>query len=190
MIQGSNRWNHLDLLKVAEMQYKLSLGVLTACNSDDSTFDYYDQFAWGKQGTTKGELALTKEQERFAAPAFEHTATYLMVVQIDAAFKETLGPDHLNHHDPDIRAASRIAWLLRNAFAHNPFAPMWKVYGQHDNQNYNVQGAVTLNTSGLSGQMVKRSHYGGPLALLRLIQFTKRVVEEQMVGCRSNNGPR
>jgi hypothetical protein len=111
VIQGSNRWNHLDLLKVAEMQYKVSLGVLTACNSDDSTFDYYDQFAWGKQGTTKGELALTKEQERFAATAFEHTATYLMVVQIDAAFKETLGSDHLNHHDADIRAASRIAWF-------------------------------------------------------------------------------
>lgn len=67
----------------------------------------------------------------------------------------------------------------------NPFAPAWKVYGQHENQTYTVQNVIALNTSGLHGQLVKRSHYGGPLALLRLLQFTKRVVEEQTVGARS-----
>ncbi len=109
MIQVANEWNHLDLLRVAEMQYKLALGVLTACNSsDDLTFDYYDEFTWGKHSATREELALTKEQERFAATSLEHTATYLMVVQIDSALKDTV-PDHLNHRDVDIRSASRIA---------------------------------------------------------------------------------
>jgi hypothetical protein len=75
-------------------------------------------------------------------------------------------------------SASRIAWLLRNAFAHNPFAPTWKVHGQHDNQTYAVKDVIVLKTSGLNGQLLKRSHGGGPLALLRLLQFTKRVVEE------------
>jgi hypothetical protein len=176
---GRQRKEHLDMLTVAEMQYKLSLGVLTACNSsDDLTFDYYEQFTWGGQSATREELALTKEQERFAAAAFEHTATYLMVVQIDTALKATV-PDHLNHPDDDIRSASLIAWLLRNAFAHNPFAPTWKVYGQYDNQTYAVKDVIVLKTTGLNGQLLKRRHYGGPLALLRLLQFTKRLIEEQ-----------
>lgn len=86
-------------------------------------------------------------------------------------------PDRFRHPNPNIRCASWIARLIRNAFAHNPFAPVWKTYAECKNQTYNVNDVISLKTTGLNGKPVERLDYGGPLALLRLLDFVKQVAE-------------
>ncbi len=138
---------------------------------------YYDQFTYGGHLFKKEELELTKEQESFAAGLLVHSATYLCAVQADTVLQDAV-PDRFKHTDPNIRSASWIARLIRNAFAHNPFEPVWKTYSECENQTYAVENVISLNTRGLDGKPVERLDYGGPLALLRLLDFVKQVVEE------------
>lgn len=175
----AERRNQVALLRVAEMQYKLAVAVAASCNTRGLSIRYLDAYSAYNVSAVKKDLSLTKPQERFASTALEYSATYLMVVQMDTALLTTFGPARLDHVEDEVKSASRIAWLLRNAFAHNPFAPTWKIYGQYVDQMYTVEGVITLRTSGLNGQLLNQKHYGGALSLLRLLQFIKLVVEEK-----------
>jgi hypothetical protein len=120
---------------------------------------------------------LNREQEIFAATLLVHSATYLCAVQADTILQATTH-DRFKHVNQNIRSASWIARLIRNAFAHNPFAPVWKTYPECENQIYSVENVISLNTAGLNGKPVRRLDYGGPLALLCLSDFVKEVAEE------------
>ncbi len=164
-----------ELLEYAQLQYKFALAVST--NIQFHKFPdlvYHDAFAYGPHVFEKEELMLSKEQEQLAAILLVHSATYLCAVQADTVLQATI-PDRFKHSDPNIRSASWIARLIRNAFAHNPFAPVWKTYSECENQTYAVENVISLKTSGLDGKPVQRLDYGGPLALLRLLDFVKQV---------------
>jgi hypothetical protein len=76
------------------------------------------------------------------------------------------------------RSASQIVRLIRNAFAHNPFAPVWRIPRECENQTYNVNNTIALKTSGLNGKPLERLNYGGPLALLCLLEFIKQLAQK------------
>lgn len=160
------------------MQYRFALAISTTFQISGSKLDliYYNAFAYGLHTMTRAELELTKEQEELASILLVHSATYLCAVQADTVL-QAIVPNRFNDSDPDIRSASWIARLIRNAFAHNPFAPVWKTYSECENKIYTVQNVISLNTTGLNGKPVERLHYGGPLALLKLLEFIKQLLE-------------
>lgn len=167
-----------DLLEYAQLQYKFALAISTTIQLGKfQDLLYYDVFAYGPHAFKKEELILSKEQELFAATLLVHSATYICAVQADTVLQATI-PNRFQHTDPDIRSASWIARLIRNAFAHNPFAPVWKTYPECENQTYTVGSVMSLNTSGLNGKPVERLDYGGPLALLCLLDFVRQVTEK------------
>ena len=73
-----------------------------------------------------------------------------------------------------IKSASWIARLIRNAFAHNPFDPVWIIQAECKNKQYEVPGTISLDTSSIDGKRLLRIHYGGPLAILKLSEFVLR----------------
>lgn len=170
-------WGHTysDLLLFAELQYKLALAVeTTATSSNDLHLNYLSTFSYGKHVIKERELMLTKENEKQASTLLVHSATYLLIVQLDKFLDKVL-PETLKQNDADLNCAWRISHLVRNAFAHDPFAPIWTVSKRDRNRTYRVGNIISLDTSGLEGKPVLREHYGGPLALLKLVQYIRRL---------------
>lgn len=75
--------------------------------------------------------------------------------------------------DPEVRAAYEIARLIRNAFAHAPFAPIWSIDPDCRSKVFEIADVIRLDTTDLHGEAFDWRHYGGPLALYRLAQFTR-----------------
>ncbi len=147
--------------------FKLAFG-LTATRLD---VNYLSQFAFGPHRAEGAELSLTSEQEEVAFSLLEYCATYVAVLQVHSVL-ERIYEDPFKIPEPDIQAAFQIARLIRNAFSHNPFLPVWQFGEQYENKQYIVPGVVSLSTTGLRGQFLEREHRGGPLAVLRLLEFT------------------
>jgi hypothetical protein len=163
-----------QLITIAQHQFKLSVALRAHCASaqPENGLSYLEIFSFGKHVAGPEELSLTPEQEQFAAAALEHSATYVMAVQIDTALQAVF-PHRFSHSCPEVQHSSWIARLTRNAFAHDPLNPIWLTYPECENKVYSIEGIISLSTSALKGKEVQRMHYGGPLALLRFAEFVK-----------------
>jgi hypothetical protein len=159
------------LLRNAAIHFKLVFGL----RATRPSVSYLDTFSFGRHVAHHDELALTPEQEEHAFAALEHCATYITVVQVHTVL-EAVHPDPFHIKEPAISAAFQISRLIRNAFAHNPFAPVWKIRSKWEKRVFIVPDVIALSTAGLDGQPLRRKHYGGPLAILRLITYTESVV--------------
>ncbi len=125
-------------LHYAELQFKLALAVSTRCvDSEESPLQYLTTFIHGEHAASKGELYLTKEQERIASVLLEQSATYLMIVQLNSVLEDAI-ENRLRHPNKDIRDASQIIRLIRNAFAHDPFEPTWEITPCWDNKIFGL----------------------------------------------------
>lgn len=166
---------HRQLITVAQHQFKLAVAVRAHCTSSQpkNAFAYLDTLSFGKHVAHSKELSPTQDEEQFAAAALEHSATYIMAVQIDTALQPVF-PQRLSHLREDVQQSAWIARLIRNAFAHDPLNPVWLTYPECENQIFSVQEIITLNTAQLKGKVLQRMDYGGPLALLRFSEFVKR----------------
>jgi len=160
-----------ELLQNALLHLKLVFG-LRATRPEVS---YLKTFSFGRHIAYQDELSLTPQQEEHAFAALEHCSTYLAVVQIHTVL-EAIHVDPFHISEPDIGAAFQISRLTRNAFAHNPFAPVWEIRDAWRDTIFSVPDVISLDTSGLDGKPLRREHYGGPLAILRFIQYADSVV--------------
>lgn len=100
------------------------------------------------------------------------TMTFLMAVAMKDAIRAVV-PDPKTSLDHAVRSAYQIARLIRNAFAHAPFAPTWSIHPDCCNTVFTVPDIISLDTTPLQGVAFDWRHYGGPLALLRLCRFVR-----------------
>lgn len=162
------------LLANAKAHFKLVYG-LTATKP---SIQYLDEFAFGKHHLRGDALSLTKEEEVHAFAMLEHTGTYLAAIQVHTVLEALHQPDPFMIADAAIADAFQIARLIRNAFAHNPFAPHWEVKGKW-RRVYDVPRVIHLDATNLDGSNVRREHYGGPLAILVFLEFAIGIVERR-----------
>jgi hypothetical protein len=170
----------LKKLQHSELQFKIALAISATCHSSDArALNYLGQFSYGKHSMDAKELSLTAEEEKMAATIVEHSATYLMAVQLDEIL-EKLFPNRFEHSDRNIQDGARIVRLIRNAYAHDPLSPTWlKIPAPWRNQVLTVEGIISLNTNSLEGKKVERMDYGGPISLLRLLQYFGRLIQKE-----------
>jgi hypothetical protein len=116
---------HGQLIKSSQILFKLSLGFSASLPK----LGYLSSFASYRHTAHADELKLTREEEGFGSTLLEHVATYTLAVQIDTALG-ALYPTRFESADQMLRSAAWIARLVRNSFAHNPFAPTWKTYSE------------------------------------------------------------
>jgi len=163
---------HIAFLFAAELQFRLASAVDIAVTMDKQPLDLPLQWSHGKHLVRYQEVALRKDQARFAAWNMHRTSTFLMAVAVKDAIKAAV-PDPKNAKDSDVRAAYQVARLIRNAFAHNPFSPVWSIDPDCRNQTFKVRDIISLDTTNLQGATFDWRHYGGPLALLRLCRYVR-----------------
>ena len=120
------RLQHIQNLFLAELQFRLAVAVRLAVTMDVQPLDMPTQWIHDRHSVEYKEIALRKDQAGIAACFLEHSAEYLMAVVIKDAIK-AVEPDPYNHTNPNIRGAYQIARLIRNAFTHAPFAPVWSI---------------------------------------------------------------
>lgn len=126
----------------------------------------------GRHHVRYDEVALRQDQADYASYFLHRSATYLMAVAMRDAIA-AVARDPKNSPDANIRAAYQIARLIRNAFAHGPFSPIWSVDEDCRNATFEIPDVISLNTTGLQGTKFDWRHYGGPLALFRLCRFVR-----------------
>jgi hypothetical protein len=159
---------HGRLIKNAQILFKLSLGF----SATTPKLKYLSSYASYRHTANADELELTREEESTGSTLLEHVSTYTLAAQVDTALGD-LYPNRFESLDQMLQSAAWIARLIRNSFAHNPFAPQWKTYAECENKHFIVGDLISLNTRGLDGKYVHRRHYGGPLALLKLSEFVQ-----------------
>ncbi len=162
----------IRLLFAAELQFRLASAVRLAVTRGKQPLLLPWQWSHGKHLVQYKEVALRKDQAAYAACNLHRSAIFLMAVAVKDAIKAII-PNPKNHNDSNIRNAYQIARLIRNAFAHSPFYPMWSIDPDCQNTIFEVKNIITLNTKGLHGTPFDWRHYGGPLALLKLCQFVR-----------------
>lgn len=168
------RPNLRQLLTDAENQFKLAIAFQTLCdNADSNVLTYARTWSFGMHIADHDELPLSPEEEKRASGALVHCATYLLAVQLDSVLQEAVS-NRFNHSNSVIFAAAWIARLIRNAFAHNPLYPVWKIDRKCRNKLIEIPDIIRLNTREREGTSLKRMDYGGPLALLKLSSYVRQ----------------
>lgn len=163
---------HIGHLISAELQFRLASAVRLAVTMGKQPLDLPMDWSHGEQKVRYEEIALRKDQADFAVWNMHRSATYLMAVTIKDAIKAAV-ENPKKSRDSNVQAAYQISRLIRNAFAHSPFAPKWSIDPDCRNHIFKVCDIVTLDTSGLHGTLFDWRQYGGPLAMLRLCQYVR-----------------
>jgi len=170
-----NRYIHM--LTIAELQFKLALQVSASAHSEHCLQQPLVVFSFGGYHIERDDLSLTEDESQIAASALEHCATHLMAVVIDTALEHTI-PNRFESLDMPIVHASRIARLLRNAFAHNPLLPVWHITNENHRGQFEIPGVISIDARHLHGLEVDWRHYGGPLALLKFLAYTRSRIRD------------
>jgi len=162
----------IGALFIAELQFRLASAVRKASTFGKQPLDLPVEWVHGQHRVRYEELALRPDQGEFAAACLQRSATYMLAMAAKDAIRVATS-DPKNSPDSSVRSAYQIARLIRNAFAHSPFKPVWSVDADCQNQVFELPGIVRLDTTGLNGQLFDWRHYGGPLALLQLARYVR-----------------
>jgi hypothetical protein len=163
---------HIDLLFTAELQFRLASAVRLAVTMDNQPLDLPVEWSHGKHNVNYKEVTLRKDQADFTAWNMHRSATFLMAVAMKDAIKAAV-PDPRNATNSNVQAAYEISRLIRNAFAHSPFNPVWSIDPYCRNRVFEVRNVVSFDTTDLQGVAFNWRHYGGPLAMLRLCRYVR-----------------
>ncbi len=177
-------------LRTAEMQFSLASAVRLATNEKIQPLDLPVQWSHGKHLVQYREIALSQEDADYAACFLQRSSTFLIAVAIKDAIKSAV-PNPKQCADSNIRSAYQVSRLIRNAFTHAPFHPIWSIDPNCRDQKFEVQDIIELDTHELDGQPFDWRHYGGPLAILRLSQFVRTaILHDSQVHCSAPSDPK
>lgn len=163
---------HLRHLRAAEGQFRLATATRLAVTVGHQPLDLPIQWSHGKHTVNYSEVALSHEEADFAAWNLQRSTTFLMASVALDAIKATFQNPKL-HSDTQIVSAYQIARMIRNAFSHSPFNPIWRIDEDCRNKRFEVKGVIQLDCTNLDGKAFDWHHYGGPLALLALSCFVR-----------------
>lgn len=117
-------------------------------------------------------MELNPDEEEMASNLMLWSATRLLAVQMNTVLERT-SPSHFDRPREELRDATTIVRLVRNAFAHNPFEPTWDMEPKYRDRVFEVPGIIRIDIHGKQGTVMVNRHLGGRSALLRLAQWLR-----------------
>lgn len=171
---------HIEDVFTAELQFRLASAVRIASTMGSQPLDLPIEWSHGAHIVKYEEVALRQDQAEHAAEYLQLSATYLMAVAMKDAIRAAVA-DPKSSTNPEIVGAYQISRLIRNAFAHAPFSPVWSIDPDCVGKVFSVTNVVTLSTVGLQGKPFDWRHYGGPLALFRLSRFVRTSILQENI---------
>ncbi len=129
----------------------------------------YGELIWAKFSIKAKDFTLTNPEIELVSPLLELIATSVIVIQLNEILKKYLQ----GIPKPTLKTLRQILRLLRNAFAHDPLSPIWKLKAFEENKHYEIVNVISVDTNGLNGKPVDYNHYGGPICIYQLIQYVR-----------------
>ncbi len=194
----STREDHIRYLFDAELQFRVTSAVRIAVTEQRQPLDLPELWTHGKYEVRYEEIALRQDQAEYAAQIVQHSATLTMAVavkdaieaiavdlsesvrryrnQIRRAVDEAIAntnPKPWTVPDDQVASAYHVSRLVRNAYAHAPFAPRWMINTELRDTVFVIPGVIELQTQGLHDTAFDWRHYGGLLGLYQLCRFTR-----------------
>lgn len=194
----SAREEHIHHLFEAEIQFRLISAVRIAVTNQRQPLDLPMDWTHSQQEVQYEEIALRQDQAEYAAAILQRSATYSIAMtvkdaieaivpelsdsvrnakgNIDLAIRRQVSKTAIKPWkttDEVVITAYHIARLIRNAFAHAPFAPAWMISFDLQDRRFSIQDVIDLNTMGLNKTPAEWKHYGGLLSLFRFCRFTR-----------------
>ena len=194
----SERDKHIGYLFDAELQFRLTSAIRIAVTRHRQPLDFPEHWTHGKYAVCYDEMALRQDQAEYAAQVLQHSATLTMAVAVKDAIEAVVPglPKAVKDNRKPIRESVDLAitnttpkpWtvskdqvatsyhisrLIRNAYAHAPFAPRWKIQDDLRDKTFAIPDVIELRTRDLDGNDFKWQHYGGLLGLYQLCRFTR-----------------
>ncbi len=194
----TNRDKHIEHLFAAELQFRLASAVRLAVTGQNQPLDLPMEWSHGRHSVRYEEIALRQDQADFAAFLIHRSVTYTMAVAIKDSIEaiapglskavkksgrdidneikkviQAIKPKPWKTSDDNVITAYHIARLIRNAYAHAPFAPQWMIQSALQSKIFQIPDVVTLDTTSLNGTPFDWRHYGGPLAMFRFCRFVR-----------------
>lgn len=163
---------HIRYLRAAEAQFRLATAARLAVTMGHQPLDLPIQWSHGKHSVSYSEIALSQDEADFAAWNLQRSATFLMASAALEAIRDTIAKPK-EHSDPRVVNAYQIARMIRNAFAHSPFNPIWSIDEDCQGKRFELEGVIELDCTDLDGKPFDWRHYGGLLALLGLSRFVR-----------------
>ena len=154
--------------------YKFSLGASDLVRFYDKGLPYYEAFSYLGHVVKREDLELSREEEKKGAQILEFIGAYMMITQLREVLKVEWGDGTIQGTDLVKKNIYQITRLIRNAFTHDPFKPVWDISPSAVNQEFEISNIIKFRTHGLHGKRLDRSHYGGPLALLKLAEYIQK----------------
>ncbi len=170
-----NKLEYLELIKLAERQYKFSVAVgsLALFNDEEIQNHLPTSMVWGSHSYTGVEFELKNEEMKECSVLMQNSAMYILVVQIDK-FLEIFCKDRYKHSEHGIKNASILIRQIRNSFAHDPIYPKWDVkQPEAKGKRIEIPNIMEIDFSLVDGKIISRYDFGGPLAILRLSEYIR-----------------
>lgn len=187
---------HINFLFSAELQFRLASAVRIATTLKHQPFDLPMEWIHGSHRVRYEEIALRQDQGEIAAAVLHHTVTFTMAVAIKDAIEaivpklstavrkqkiedsirtaiENVDEKVWTCSNDDVINAYHIARLIRNAFAHAPFAPKWMIQDGLRNKLFIIPDVIQLDTQNLHDTQFDWVQYGGPIAMFRYCRFVR-----------------
>lgn len=169
------RNTHIEHLRAAEGQFRLATAARLAMTLGHQPLDLPIQWVHGRHLVNYSEIALSRDEADFAAWNLQRSATFLVASAVLEAIRGTI-PNPKSNADNRIVNAYQIARMIRNAFSHSPFNPVWNIDQDCQDKQFEIQDVIRLDCRGLHGKPFDWRHYGGPLAILMLSRFTRQTI--------------
>jgi hypothetical protein len=194
----STREDHIRYLFDAELQFRLTSAVRIAVTGQRQPLDLPELWTHGKYAIRYEEIALWQDQAEYAAQVIQHSATLTMAVAVKDAIEtiatdlpasvrrngnnirqavdaviRNINPKPWTIPDDQVATAYHVSRLIRNAYAHSPFAPQWMINNTLRDTVFVIPDVIELQTRGLHETDFDWRHYGGLLGLYQLCRFTR-----------------
>ncbi len=131
----------------------------------------------GEQIECRFESPMTAAQTIEAVETLQHCAIQLAVLQACLVLEFMV-----DSVDAPVRAtinqAMGICRLIRDSYSEHPYGPVWRLAPEQGSVSFNVPDVIRLNVAGLDGQPVNIMDYGGSDAVLRLLEFTRGLLDK------------
>jgi hypothetical protein len=163
---------HVGHLRAAEAQFRLATAARLAVTLGHQPLDLPIRWSHGQHTVTYSEITLSRDEADFAAWNLQRSATFLMASAALEAIRGTI-ENPRSHSDPQVVSAYQVARMIRNAFSHSPFNPVWRIDPDCLEKRFEIPNVIHLDCAGLDGKPFDWHHYGGPLALLELSRFVR-----------------
>lgn len=130
----------------------------------------------GEQVECRFESPMTTAQTVEAVNTLKHCAIQLAVLQacllLESMYDSFDGPVRAT-----VKQAIGICRLIRDSYSEHPYGPVWCLAPEQDRVSFNVPDVIRLNVAGLDGQAVNIMDYGGSNAILKLLAFTRGLLD-------------